>query len=106
MGVVRSWGPVWVLKGTYTFEFQDGKGRLLYSAPFSELVDSCEMYYELVGDISRFVYTSGESCLGIIEFHRWRLDDEGLHLDMLDITNAPFYENRAVYEAKPWQKIK
>ena len=105
MGVVRPWGPDWA--GTWTFEFQDGKGRLLYTGPLLEIVDSpiCEMYYELVGDISRFVYTSGEGCLGIIEFHRWRLDDEGLHLDMVDITNAPFFENRAVYEAKPWQKV-
>jgi TRAP-type C4-dicarboxylate transport system substrate-binding protein/beta-lactamase regulating signal transducer with metallopeptidase domain len=109
MGVVRSWAVDWA--GTYTFEFNDGKGALLFNGPSLGQPNSpnsarCDMYYEVFkDDVTRFTYTTGSSCLDIKEFHQWRLDDEGLHLHLLDITNAPFIENRAVYEAKPWQKV-
>lgn len=36
---------------------------------------------------------------------KWRLSDDGLHLQLVDIKNAPFFENKAYLEAKPWQKI-
>jgi TRAP-type C4-dicarboxylate transport system substrate-binding protein len=109
MGVVRPWAADWA--GTYTFEFNDDKGALLFTGPSLGQPNSpnsprCDMYYEAFkDDVSRFTYTTGSACLNIKEFHQWRLDDEGLHLHLVDITNAPFYENRAVYEAKPWQKI-
>lgn len=105
MGIVRPWAVDWA--GTYTFEFHDGKGALLYSgSSYNFNSPICEMYYEVAEDfIQRFVYTSGANCLNIIEVHQWRLDNDGLHIRLLDIINAPFIENRAVYEAKPWQKI-
>jgi len=45
-------------------------------------------------------------CATEVDDLQWRLDEEGqLRFHVVNIKNAPLVENRAVYEAKPWQKV-
>jgi hypothetical protein len=59
----------------------------------------------VVEDVVRFTYTSDPGCKDEVDDIQWRLGDDGLHLHLVDIKNAPFAENKAMYEAKPWQKV-
>ena len=43
-------------------------------------------------------------CAGEVDDIQWRLDDDGLHLHLAAIKDAPLLENKAYIEAKPWQK--
>jgi len=86
--------------GVHTFTFQDGKftWTLQGNSP-----GSCEGTYSLVGDIVRLTATGG--CAPEVDDIQWRLDDEGLHLHLVAIQNAPFEIIKASLEAKPYQKI-
>ncbi len=88
--------------GLFTWTFQDGKATTSFEGipPYK-----CEATYAVVEDFVRFTYTSGTDCDGEIDDMQWRLDDDGLHLHLVAIKNAPFDGNRAYLEAKPWQKI-
>lgn len=100
MGVQRSKAPEWA--GVYTWTFQDGR------AAFHSQVDitfDCEATYEVVDDFVRLTYSnSSENCANEVDDIQWRLDEDGLHFHVVDIKGAPFVENKAVYEAKPWQQ--
>lgn len=99
-GLLQAKAAEWV--GTYPWTFQDGKAttRAEGIAPYT-----CEATYAIVEDIVRFTYSTGSDCENEIDDMKWRLDDDGLHLHLVDITNAPFFENKVYLEAKPWQKI-
>ena len=86
--------------GVHTFTFQDGKftWTLQGNSP-----GSCEGTYSLVGDIVRLTATGG--CAPEVDDIQWRLDDEGLHLHLVAIQNAPFEVIKASLEAKPYQKV-
>jgi hypothetical protein len=86
--------------GVHTFTFQDGifTWTLKGSSP-----GSCEGTYSLVGDINRLTATGG--CAPEVDDIQWRLDDEGLHLHLVAIENAPFEVIRASLEARPYQKV-
>lgn len=90
--------------GTYTWTFEDGKAttRAEGIAPYY-----CEGTYSVVEDMVRFTYTpESQDCAGNTDYMRWRLDDDGLHLQLADTQgNAPFFENKVYLEAKPWQKV-
>ena len=101
MGVQRSKASEWA--GVYTWTFQDGK------AAFHSQVDSiidCEATYEVVDDFVRMTYSDRSAdCANEVDDIQWRLDTDGLHFHVVDISGAPFVENKAVYEAKPWQQV-
>jgi C4-dicarboxylate-binding protein DctP len=86
--------------GVHTFTFRDGEFTWTLQGDSSA---SCEGTYALVGDINRLTLTGG--CAGEIDDIQWRLDDEGLHLHLVAIENAPFEVIRASLEARPYQKI-
>jgi hypothetical protein len=90
--------------GTYTWTFKDGKAQIDYTGTAGTDF-RCEA--DLVGtdDVVKITYSSGSACDGEVDDIQWRLDQDGLHLQLLAITNAPLVENKAYYEAKSWQRI-
>ena len=86
--------------GVHTFTFQDGNFTWTLQG---DSPGSCEGTYSLVGDINRLTATGG--CAPEVDDIQWRLDDEGLHLHLVAIENAPFEIIKASLEAKPYQKI-
>lgn len=90
--------------GLVTWTFEDGQAMLSSvngPAPFT-----CTPTYAVVEDFVRFTYTGNiEGCGNGYDDIQWRLEDDGLHLHLVDITGAPFAENKAYLEAKPWQKV-
>ena len=105
MGVLRSVAESdWA--GTYTLTLKDGKSFGEFHG-LHEFYGKCQANYELVGDIVRFTYyqTTGGECEGMVEDLQWRLDDEGLHFQLVAVENGPSTELKVYYEAKPWQKV-
>ena len=104
MGVMGSKASDWA--GIYTWVFQNGKGTFLVSGPIEQTNSGgCETNYAVVEDFVRFTYTTGSGCDGEVDDIQWRLEDDGLHLHLVDIKGAAFVENRAYLEAKPWQMV-
>jgi TRAP-type transport system periplasmic protein len=101
MGVWRPKAVDWA--GSYTWIFQNGKATALNVDKIGPY--QCDATYEVVEDVVRFTYTSDPDCKDEVDDIQWRLEDDGLHLHLVDIKNAPFAENKAMYEAKPWQKV-
>jgi TRAP-type transport system periplasmic protein len=101
-GVRESEAVTWA--GTYTWTFKDGKARIDYTGTAGTDFN-CEANVVVEEDIVQVTYSSGSACEGEVDDIQWRLDQDGLHLQLLAITNAPFIENKAYYEAKPWQKV-
>ena len=58
----------------------------------------------MVEDFVRITYAHQGGCNGIVDDVRWRLDDDGLHFQLIAAQNAPYDVDKAAYEAKPWQK--
>ena len=102
MGVSRSKAVTWA--GTYTWTFQDGKAEIDYRGTAGTDF-SCQADVDLVEDVVQVTYSSGSDCKDEVDDLQWRLDAAGLHLHLVAIKNAPFVENKAYIEAKPWQKI-
>gem|GEM_PF-928607 len=86
--------------GVHTFTFRDGKFTWTLQG---DSPGSCEGTYSLVGDINRL--TLAGDCTPEVDDIQWRLDNEGLHLHLVAIQNAPFEVIRASLEAKPYQKV-
>jgi TRAP-type C4-dicarboxylate transport system substrate-binding protein len=106
MGVNRAAAADWV--GVYTTKYQDGRSIEDFEGALR--TTHCEADLEVVGDVVRETYTSSNPprvCIDpvVVMELQWRLDSDGLHLRLVSITEAPFLENAAVLEAKPWQKI-
>jgi TRAP-type C4-dicarboxylate transport system substrate-binding protein len=102
MGVIQSDVGDWA--GKWTWTFQDGNAYLLAEVEVGDPFD-CKATYEVVGDIVRLTYFDSENCYGEKDDIQWRLDDDGLYLHLVAIENSHYIENKAMYEAKPWQKI-
>jgi Tol biopolymer transport system component/TRAP-type C4-dicarboxylate transport system substrate-binding protein len=100
MGVSKAKAPEW--SGVYTFTFQDGvfhwtwEGTEDYAKGQTASADGS---YEVVEDFVRM--TSGD----VVDDVQWRLDEEGLHFHLLATQNDPFVEIRAMFEARPYQKV-
>ncbi len=114
MGVSNAEAANWV--GSYAWIFQDGKATLLTGGAIEEHnAGGCEASTEVVEDVVRFTFSSGSGCAGEIDDMQWRLEDDGLHLHLVDINaylrladmkyDSLFLENKAYLEAKPWQKL-
>lgn len=101
MGVPQSDTADWAGVGTFTF--QDGKAVYRHQG---EADYECEGTYEAVEDFVRITYSNDQgACSGVVEELQWRLDEAGLHFQLIAAQNVPFIEDKAAYEAKPWQKI-
>ena len=101
MGVSQSNASEWAGVGTFTF--QDGKAVYRHQG---ETDYECEATYETVEDFVRITYPNDQgACSGVVEDLQWRLDEDGLHFQLIAAQNVPFLEDKAAYEAKPWQKI-
>jgi len=101
MGVPQDDAAGWAGVGTFTFQ----AGKAVYQFQ-GETDYECEATYEVVEDFVRFTYPTNQGmCSGIVEDVQWRLDDDGLHFQLLAAHNTAFLEDKAVWEAKPWQKI-
>jgi hypothetical protein len=86
--------------GVHTFTFQDGKfARSLKG----ENTGYGEGTYTLVGDVVRLAFTSAYG--NEVDDIQWRLDEQGLHLHLVNNENAPFADIKANLEAKPYQKV-
>ena len=91
--------------GTYTLTFKDGKFLNVWQGEQGQ-TGHCQANYEVVGDIVRFTfYTDANDCPNEVDDIQWRLDSDGLHLHLVAIKNSQFNENKAMYEARPWQKV-
>jgi TRAP-type C4-dicarboxylate transport system substrate-binding protein len=101
MGVSQTDAAGWAGVGTFTF--QDGKAVYRHQG---ETDYECEATYETVEDFVRITYPNDQgACSGVVEDLQWRLDEDGLHFQLIAAQNVPFLEDKAAYEAKPWQKI-
>ncbi len=101
MGVLKSNAPEWA--GTWTWMFQDGKAHLKAEV---DITVECDGTYTVVKDFVRINYYDSKDCSAQeVDDIQWRLEEDGLHLHLVAITYAPFTENKAYLEAKPWQKI-
>jgi TRAP-type C4-dicarboxylate transport system substrate-binding protein/beta-lactamase regulating signal transducer with metallopeptidase domain len=114
MGVSNAEAVNWV--GSYAWKFQDSKATLLVGGAIEQTNSGgCEANTSVVEDVVRFIYTEGSGCGGEVDDIQWRLDDDGLHLQLVDINNffrlsevklhSNFLRNQAYLGAKPWQKI-
>jgi hypothetical protein len=101
-GVLRSKAVTWA--GTYTWTFQDSKAQIDYRGTAGTDF-SCQADLALAEDVVRVTCSSGSDCEDEVDSIQWRLDEDGLHLHLTAIKSAPFIENRAYLEAKPWQTI-
>jgi TRAP-type transport system periplasmic protein len=95
--------------GLFFFEFQDGQG-LSRGEYLTGFIAACPFTYEAVEDFFRITYVDlgqpNYECGPQVDDLQWRLDEEGqLYLHVIDIQAVPFLETKAVYEAKPWQKV-
>jgi TRAP-type C4-dicarboxylate transport system substrate-binding protein len=90
------------LAGTYTLTLNDGAGKFGFENGLG--AGECEGDYSAVDDLTSWVMTSGP-CTATLTVTQWRLEDDGLHFRLVDIKDASFIENRAIFEAKPWQKM-
>jgi TRAP-type C4-dicarboxylate transport system substrate-binding protein len=101
MGVPQSGVKDWV--GMFTWTFQDSKAQLDYKGPGGDFV--CQANMEFVDDVARLTYFNGDACVNEGDDIQWRIDPDGLHLHLVAIQNSNYVNNRAMYEAKPWQKV-
>lgn len=104
MGVPQSDTSGWAGVGTFTFQ----DGHAVFRAQ-GESDYECEVTYEVVEDFVRITYTDSPSnadfCIGVVEDVQWRLDEDRLHFQLIAAQNIAFREDKAAYEAKPWQKV-
>jgi len=90
--------------GLYTLTFQDYNYQMVWQSNH-DFSAKCQATYEVFEDVVRLTYyTDTDECEGAVEDIQWRLDDDGLHIHLVD-TNGMFIEAKAFWEAKPWQKI-
>ena len=90
--------------GVYTFTFN--KGNFQFDWQGEQFTGKCQATYEVVEDFVRLTYyTDTNDCKDQVDDVRWRLDDDGLHWQVITIQNAPSTEFAVIYKAKPWQKI-
>lgn len=102
-GVSQSEAVGWA--GMYTWTFRDGNAVIRAQAHIDY---ECEATYEVVEDFVRITYRDSSSfpdlCNGIVEDLQWRLEEDGLHFQLIAAQKVPYLEDKATYEAKPWQK--
>jgi TRAP-type C4-dicarboxylate transport system substrate-binding protein len=106
MGVLEKNAPGWA--GPQSYEFNDGEG--IFRGEFHDgVVIVCPYTYEVVDDFFRLTYVDkgldNYECGDQVDDLQWRLDDDGLHLHLVDIHDGLLVEMTAAYEARPWQLV-
>lgn len=101
MGITQPSVKDWV--GLWTWTFQNGKAEIDYRGPGGDF--TCLANLVLVDNVARLTYYNGDACGNSVDDLQWRLDTYGLHLHRVAIQDSRYIENRALYEAKPWQKV-
>jgi TRAP-type C4-dicarboxylate transport system substrate-binding protein/beta-lactamase regulating signal transducer with metallopeptidase domain len=99
VGLPQSSAVDWASKQTLTL--LDGEGIWFFQRPDGNIY--CKNTYAVVDDVVRFDYAA--DCTGQVHDMQWRLEDDGLHLQLVDSQNAPEAQFKASLAAKPWQKI-
>lgn len=104
LGVLASNAPGWA--GPQSYEFNDGEG--IFRGEFHDgVVIVCPFTYEVVDDFFRIDYVDkglgNYECGEQMDDVQWRLDDDGLHLHLVDVHDGLLVEMTAAYEARPWQ---
>jgi TRAP-type C4-dicarboxylate transport system substrate-binding protein/Tol biopolymer transport system component len=89
------------MAGLYTLTFQDGQAKIEIHGP--KITVSCMQVVVVVGDAVRVKNVASPDCDGnAYDDVQWRLDADGLHFHLV---SSQAVELKAMYEAKPWQKI-
>jgi hypothetical protein len=89
------------MAGLYTLTFQDGQAKIEIHGP--KITVSCMQVVVVVGDAVRLKNVASPDCDGnAYDDVQWRLDADGLHFHLV---SSQAVELKAMYEAKPWQKI-
>ncbi len=88
--------------GVFTWTFGEGRATISVSYADGGSV-ACAAVMQSMGDLVRLSYTGG-ACGDEVDSIRWALGDEGLRLTLVE-TSAPFADNKAYLEAKPWQAV-
>jgi hypothetical protein len=94
--------------GVYTWTFQDGRAQLDFEGTIKTGTFTCLAEYAAVGDVVRIAFTTSVpsgTCDGTVDDVQWRLNDDGLHFDLVATSNDPFVEIQTTYEAKPFQQL-
>ncbi|MFN8444814.1 MAG: hypothetical protein U0175_28770 [Caldilineaceae bacterium] len=89
--------------GVYTWTFQDGKAVGHFQSDQGQS-GQCTANYAVVEDFVRLTFYDSPDCRSVADI-QWRLDTDGLRLHLVAIQGAPFLENKAYLEAKPWQQV-
>lgn len=89
--------------GTYTLTLNDGIGVFGFATELG--AGECEGDYSAVEDVTSWIMVSGGPCSATLSVSQWRLEDDGLHFQLVDIQDGDFETNRAILEGKPWQKV-
>ena len=89
------------LAGTYTWTFKDGNAKIEIQGPNIEV--SCMVVATVMENAVRLQNVASPNCDGdAYDDVQWSLDSDGLHFDLV---SSQAIELKAMYEAKPWQKI-
>lgn len=94
--------------GVYTWTFQDGQAQLDFVGSIKTGTFTCLAEYTAVRDIIRFTFTTSVpsgTCDGNADEVQWRLEDDGLHFQLVATSDDPFAAIQTIYEAKPLQQI-
>jgi TRAP-type C4-dicarboxylate transport system substrate-binding protein len=92
--------------GAYTLTLQDGK--MVFHWKGEQGQDAkCQANYAVAGDVVRFTYySSADECTNEVDNVQWRMDDAGIHFQVVTIENGPLGGSKTFWGAKPWQKVK
>lgn len=89
------------MAGVYTYTFQDGQAKIEIHGP--RITVSCMQVATVVEETVRLQNIASPDCDGnAYDDVQWRLDTDGLHFHLV---SSQAVELRAMYEAKPWQKV-
>jgi TRAP-type C4-dicarboxylate transport system substrate-binding protein len=104
LGVSQANAPDW--SGIFTHTFQDGVFHTTWEGTEGQAAGktgSCDGTYEVVEDFVRI--TLSQECGGEVDDIKWRLDEDGLHFLCIAVENGMSVEVKALFNAKPYQKI-
>jgi TRAP-type transport system periplasmic protein len=104
LGVSKANAPEW--SGIFTHTFQNGVFHTTWmgtEGPAAGKTGSCDGTYEVVEDFVRITLSS--ECGNEVDDIQWRLDADGLHVNCIAVQNGMPVEVKAIFDAKPYQKI-
>jgi hypothetical protein len=92
------------MEGMYTWTFQDGSAQIEIRGPKIDV--SCMATLIEIENAVRLQNVDSPTCNGdAFDEVQWRLDPDGLHFQVIGSNLGLPVELKAMYEAKPWQKV-